>query len=127
MQFPDISSLPPWAQVAVILAFGVSSAIIVFVTRFGFAQGLKMTPEAAASKAPVAAMIVDSTALNRATAAIEAHTNMLHEHNDIMRVSNEVHRDFADYARRMAVELDRIREELRIQRELAKYSEKVAK
>ena len=127
MQFPDISSLPPWAQVAVILAFGISSAIIVFVTKFGFQQGLKMTPEAAASKAPVAGVIVDSTALNRASAAIEGHKEALEDHLDLQRVTNEVFREVAEHLRRMTAELDRIREELRLQRELAKYIEKVPK
>lgn len=127
MQFPDISSLPPWAQMTLILAFGASSAIIVFVTRFGWQQGLKTKPDTPTSNVTLATVVVDATALNRASAAIEAHTEALEENNALRRRANEIETDGIEYIRRMFIELDRIREELRIQRELAKYSDKVAK
>lgn len=70
MQFQEISDLPPLA----IIAFGISIGILYFVTRGGFSSGQKSSPVSAASSAQVAAVIVDPSALNRATAAIEAQT-----------------------------------------------------
>ncbi|KQY27164.1 hypothetical protein [Rhizobium sp. Root482] len=70
MQFQDISDLPPLA----IIAFGISLGILYFVTKGGFASGQKVNPASAPSSAQVAAVIVDPTALNKATAALEAQT-----------------------------------------------------
>lgn len=70
MQLQEISEMPPLA----IIAFGVSLAIIFFVTRSGFTSGKNTPPATSSSSAQVAAVIVDSSALNRATAALEAHT-----------------------------------------------------
>lgn len=70
MQFQDISDLPPLA----IIAFGISLGILYFVTKGGFSSGQRSSPTAEASTAQVAAVIVDPTALNRATAALEAQT-----------------------------------------------------
>jgi uncharacterized membrane protein YidH (DUF202 family) len=70
MQFQDISDLPPLA----IIAFGISLAILFFVTKGGFSSGQRSAPSSDTNKAQVAAVIVDPAALNRATAAIEAQT-----------------------------------------------------
>ena len=70
MQFQDISSWPPLA----VIAFGASLAIIFFVTRSGFTSGKNSPPVSNSSAAQVAAVIVDPSALNRATAALEAQT-----------------------------------------------------
>ena len=70
MQFQDISDLPPLA----IIAFGISLGILYFVTKGGFSNGQKSGPASDTNKAQVAAVIVDPSALNRATAALEAQT-----------------------------------------------------
>lgn len=70
MQLQDISNLPPLA----IIAFGMSLAILYFVTKGGFSSGQNSTPTSSAATAQVAAVVVDPSALNRATAAIEAQT-----------------------------------------------------
>lgn len=113
MQFPDISSLPPWAQMTVIVAFGVSVAIILLVTRMGLLQGRQAAPAHSAASAQVAAVIVDPTALNRLTDQVVALNAVLDE---IVKAGREKIR--VDGL--MAAELDRIREELRIQRELSR-------
>lgn len=63
-----LAELPPEALVP----FGIVLAIIFAVRYFGLLQGSK-----APSNAQVAAVIVDSSALTRATAALEAHTTEL--------------------------------------------------
>ena len=65
MQLPDISSLPPWLA----LVFVVCAAITYVVIKVGFKQGFS-APTSSAAQAQVAAVIVDPTALNRATAAV---------------------------------------------------------
>lgn len=65
MQLPDISSLPPWLA----LVFVICAAITYVVIKVGFKQGFS-APASAASQAQVAAVIVDPTALNRATSAV---------------------------------------------------------
>ena len=73
-------------------------------------SGEKTGPE---NKAPVAAVIVDSTALNRLTDQAVRLNDALEEISD--RFKEKVRVDGL-----MATELDRIREELRIQREIGR-------
>lgn len=65
-----ISDLPPLAMIA----FRISLAILYFATKGGFSSGQRSTPANETSTAQVAAVIVDPSALNRATAAMEAQT-----------------------------------------------------
>lgn len=101
----QLTDLPPLALVA----FGISLAIAFAVNRFGWMQGTKGAPSAAS--ATVAAVIVDPTALNHATAAVEALTAALIETNSIAR-------EHARNQERLAEEMDKVREEMRIQREV---------
>lgn len=103
-----ISELPPSAYVI----FVISLAVIYAVQRFGLWQGEKGS-SVQADKAQVAAVIVDPTALNRLSdevgklvAAVESLV--------------EVGGALAKTESHMAIELDRIREEMRIQREISR-------
>jgi hypothetical protein len=98
----QLAELPPLA----IITFGVTVAIIFGVRHLGLWQGAQ--PAAAAQ---VAAVIVDPTALNKATAALENHTEAL-------KALTKACTEGAEYERRMGIEMERIREELRIHREL---------
>lgn len=103
----QLANLPLPAMVT----FGAVLAVIFAVRYLGLWQGRQSSPSATSSTAQVAAVIVDPTALNRATAALEAHTAATLKLVDAQskKASAEEH---------MADELDRIREELRIQREI---------
>lgn len=105
----QLSELPPLA----LAFFGATLAVIFGVRYFGLMSGERAPPDKAASTAQVAAVIVDPTALNKATAAVEALNMTLMEAvvvaKEKIRVDNL-----------MATELDRIREELRIQREIGR-------
>lgn len=70
----QLTNLPPLA----IVVFGGTLAILVFVRYSGIVFGGIKEPEA---KATVAAVIVDPTALNKATEAVEAHTEAVRETN----------------------------------------------
>lgn len=101
-----ISELPPSAYVI----FCVSLAVIYAVQRLGLWQGQRSSPDAV-DKAQVAAVIVDPTALNRLSdevAKLVAATENLIEAGEALAKSEEL----------MAIEMGRIREELRIQREI---------
>lgn len=106
---PDLTSLPPWAAIA----FGISLAIIWFVTRSGLAQGQRAIPATSSGAAQVAAVIVDPTALNRLT-------DQAVKLNEALEKTVEVGERMSRAQLHMATELDRIREELRIQRELGR-------
>lgn len=124
----QISELPPLA----IIVFGATLALIVAVRYLGLFNGARAAPAESKTAAPVAAVIVDPSALNRLTAAGEAlnmtliETNkVIREGNEIARVGNEISKEKHETAEEMnrstkliAIELDRIREELRIQREV---------
>lgn len=101
-----ISELPPSAYVI----FVISLAVIYAVQRFGLWQGEKGS-SVQAEKAQVAAVIVDPSALNRLSdevgKLVSAIGGMIEVGEELVRT--ETH---------MATELDRIREELRIQREI---------
>lgn len=104
----ELAKLPPLA----IVTFGAVLAVIFGVRYLGLFQGRQVTPPATKT-AEVAAVIVDPAALNRASAAVEAHTEAVVE-------MTEVGRQLGRMLERMHIELDRIREELRIQREIAR-------
>lgn len=102
----QIANLP----LPALLALGATLGAIVGARWLGVLQGQRATP-ANASSAQVAAVVVDPTALNRAATALEAHTEALRD------FTKEVH-DGNRTLKLLAQETDRIREELRIHREL---------
>ncbi len=104
----QIANLP----LPALLALGVTLGAIVGARWLGILQGQRVAPQSAAT-AQVAAVVVDPTALNKATAALEAHTEALRD------LTEEVH-DGNRTLKLLAQETDRIREELRIQRELSR-------
>jgi tRNA nucleotidyltransferase (CCA-adding enzyme) len=100
----QLTDLPPLALVAL----GISLAVIIAANRLGWMQGTKTAPTSAS--ATVAAVIVDPTALNRASAAVDSLTAALAEITTIAR-------EFAKTQEQMADEMDPLREEVRIGRE----------
>ena len=98
-----LDDLPPLALVV----FGGTLAIIVAVRYLGLWAGQSASQEKSTSNA----VIVDPTALNKATSALEANTAVTREALDPIG-------DLAKNVGHMATELNRIREEMRIQREI---------
>ncbi|MGV1867248.1 MULTISPECIES: hypothetical protein [unclassified Rhizobium] len=105
----NIDKLP----LPVLLAMGVGLAVIMAVRYFGLMSGERTAPEKSASYAQVASVIVDPTALNRlteqVTKLVEVLEDAVDQAKEKIRVDNL-----------MAIELDRIREEMRIQREISR-------
>lgn len=69
-EMEKLAELPPLALVV----FGATLAVIFAVRYFGLSSGANVRPEKSPAAAQVAAVIVDPTALNNATKALEAHT-----------------------------------------------------
>ena len=109
-KLPDLTGLHPLA----IVAFGATLAIIFAVRYVGIAMGMRATPAPDAAKAQVAAVIVDPTALNRLSDEVgrlaEAAASLAEVGGELVRTEGH-----------MAIEIDRIREELRIQREIRRH------
>ncbi|MBT9373222.1 hypothetical protein [Rhizobium sp. CSW-27] len=103
----QLANLPPLA----LMTFGATIAVIFAVRHLGLMQGTRTSPATSPAAAQVAAVIVDPTALNRATAALDEHTAELHRFAEIAERS-------ARAQEILGMELGRIREELRIEREL---------
>lgn len=103
----QLANLPPFALVI----FSITLAVIFGVRHLGLLQGAKTSPPGSQVAAQVAAVIVDPTALNRASAALEAHTEVT------KKLIDAIH-DESRQIGILAIETDRIREELRIQREI---------
>lgn len=102
-----VTALPAPAAVA----FASVSAVVIWIARLGILEGRKIDPAKGVPAAQVAAVIVDPTALNALTTAVGKQTAV---NEDML----EVGRALARTLDHMAIELDRIREELRIQREI---------
>jgi hypothetical protein len=109
MDLDKLADLPAPA----LISFGVVLAIIMGVRYLGIWQGEKASPTNGPSTAQVAAVIVDPTALNRLTDQIASLNGIL---EDIAQTA----KDKVRVDGLMANELDRIREEMRIQRELSR-------
>jgi hypothetical protein len=107
VDFPDLSALPPWA----IAAFVIALAVIVAVDRFGVRKG-NTSAVAPAGAAQVAAVIVDPTALNHATAAVEGLTMALSESNAIARHHSAATDRLAKSVEDMGEATDRLRDEV---------------
>lgn len=111
-----LDNLPPLALVV----FGATLAVIFAVRYFGLWSGRNAAPETSPAMAQVAAVIVDPTALNRATAAVEAHAIVMRENASAIREGVETMADLVKTMTFMGTEIDRIREEMRIQREISR-------
>lgn len=104
-----LTDLPPLA----LAVFGATLAVIFGIRYIGLWQGERSAPTVNPAAAQVAAVIVDPTALNAATAALDRHTQAVRDMTDVAETATK-------HLGHMAQELDRIREEMRIQRELSR-------
>lgn len=87
MGIEKISDLPPTA----LIALGITLAVMYAIRYWGLAQGQKMLPDSGGSKgAQVAAVIVDPTALNNATAA---GNNLALQISELTEEVKELHRE----------------------------------
>jgi hypothetical protein len=107
VDFPNLSALPPWA----IAAFVIALALIVAVDRFGVRKGTVATA-APTGAAQVAAVIVDPTALNHATAAVEGLTMALTESNVIARQHQTATDRLADRIDELSGRVDRMTDKM---------------
>jgi hypothetical protein len=98
-----------------LIVFGATLAVIFAARYFGLMNGERTGPVNSPAAAQVATIIVDPTALNRLTDQAFRLNENLEEMTAIAKERTRVDG-------LMATELDRIREELRIQRELARRS-----
>ena len=125
MQFPDLSALPPWAQVIVYATFGVSLAFIIAVARFGVQLGKKAPGSSGGmlggptSAATVAAVIVDPTELAKLSAAaggLEVTLLMLNKTGAAMaraqQAGNRQTEDLTECIRTLVNATDRLRDEV---------------
>ncbi|NHT77571.1 hypothetical protein G8E10_17800 [Rhizobiaceae bacterium CRRU44] len=92
---------------------GSIAPVLTGVRHLGLLSGERATPSSSSSTAQVAAVIVDPTALNKATAALEALNFTLVSMNSVAKDSVRTNAGLAE-------EMDRIREELRIHREISR-------
>jgi hypothetical protein len=111
-----IKSLPLPALMVLAAVLG----LIIGVRYLGLWQGQNALPKASEGTAQVAAVIVDPSALNRLTAAGEALNVTLTEMNMIGREAARVHSEDVKVMGELRDEVDRIREEMRIQREISR-------
>ncbi|RUT32661.1 hypothetical protein EMQ25_05810 [Arsenicitalea aurantiaca] len=109
MQLPDLTGLPPWAAVS----FGISLAVIFAFVWLGIKEGRRATPSGGSAAAQVAAVIVDSSALDRATGAVDGLTVAVTSMNVTLKL-------VAERYERLGDEMDKVREEMRIHREVTR-------
>lgn len=102
------TDLPPVA----LIALGVTLAIIFAINRFGFMQGKTGPATASAGSAQVAAVIVDPSALNHATAAVEGLTMAVIEGNVIARRHADAIDRLAGQVERLGDGVDRLGDEV---------------
>lgn len=95
------------------MAFGLGLAVIFRVRHLELLSGARATLSSSSSTAQVAAVIVDPTALNKATARIKALNFPLISINSVAKES-------VCTSAVLAEEMDRIREELRVHREISR-------
>lgn len=88
---PDFSGLPPTLQIVAYAVFALSVITVLLAARFGIKLGRFTLPSPMSkqhgdgNRAQVAAMIVDSSSLDRGTAALEALNITLSQTNSTAR------------------------------------------
>lgn len=102
-----VDGLPPWLAIVLIVVVGVVGAII----KFGYSQGGREADGGGRSSATVAAVIVDPAALNNLSAQVGLLALAL---DRIIRTGENV----SESEEKLAEELSRMREEIRITREV---------
>lgn len=102
-----LNKLPPEATIVFVIAL----AILVATRQLGFKMGVETPLGKSETAATVAAVIVDSTALNTASAAVEGLNITLTEYNILTKKFIEVDEELRE-------ELSKLREEVRLTREL---------
>lgn len=119
----QLANLPPLALVV----FGITTAVIFAVHKLGVSFGASSPAASPAVAAQVAAVIVDPTALNKATAALEAHTTSQQAHTRALENQSAMigklikgGEEMTQAIDHMATEYDRLREEMRIHREIGR-------
>lgn len=105
----QIANLPLPAMIA----FGATLGAVMAARWLGILQGGRSLPPPSPASAQVAAVVVDPTALNKASNALEEHTELMRKGFEILRETNR-------HLEKLGIESDRIREELRMQRELGR-------
>lgn len=111
-----VASLPMPAALAFVSVF----AAVVAASWRGISKGRENDPAKDVPAAQVAAVIVDPTALNAATAALHRHTESVDRQIIVMQEMLTTGKDLARTFDHMSIELDQVREEMRIQREVAR-------
>lgn len=106
----QLANLPPYA----LIAFGGTLALIFAVQRLGLMSGATSGAKGQ-SAATVAAVVVDSTALIKATHALESHTLAT---NRLVTAIEKMGGSVDE----LAQEADKVREELHIAREVARQT-----
>ncbi|MCV9960370.1 hypothetical protein OIU34_00525 [Pararhizobium sp. BT-229] len=100
-----LADLPPTALVT----FGAVLALIFGIRYLGLFQGQTASRDKDAAAAQVAAVIVDPTALNRATAALEAQTLEALNHRKMMERSTE---EVVEVLQELTRAVEKLREEM---------------
>ena len=100
-------------QPLAVITFGAVLALIFGVRYLGLWQGTKAGPGGSVSSAQVAAVIVDPTALNAAAAEVSGLAVA------VQQLCSAV-KEAASNSNQLADELDAVREELRIHREVTR-------
>ena len=114
----SFSALPTWAQILAIIVFGISAAGFLVVTRLGIQQGKAGASGALSDKTTVAAVIVDNTALNRFTDTLQVTNLALGEIVDVGKTIAAANARMPEALERVHDELARVREEIRVMREV---------
>lgn len=119
LELPDLSGLPMWQQVLAVVVVGVTVGAGLLITRLGFLTGKNGGGSANDTKATVAAVIVDSSSLDRLTgeaAGLQLELAALNKtFQDIHRASSTT----ANVLESLMEEMGRLREEIRVMREVA--------
>ena len=113
----QLGNLPP----AALIPFGAVLAVIFAVRFLGLWQGEHRPLAKSQSATTVAAVIVDTTALNRVSDEAAKLSSTLDRLTDTMDRLTEIGERMARSEEHMSIELDRLREEMRIQREVGRH------
>ena len=99
-------------QPLALVSLGVALAVILAVRYLGLWQGQHASPAASAGSAQVAAVIVDFSALNRASAAVEAFNMSMIEANGIAKSHATATNRLAQATEELGDGVDRLRDEV---------------
>lgn len=109
-KFPDLSSLPIEQQIIAWIALSLTAILAAIVTRWAFKNGQEQPKES--DKGKIVAIAMDTGALNRATASVEALVMTMSDLNIRLKNATAISVEFTREVRELKEDISELAKQI---------------